>query len=68
MEFTPTMGIQPWLDNDVEALIAELAERLERDVAWVSQRYTELRLRVRNDNDIKLWHYNPWFGVYDTLY
>lgn len=68
MEFTPATGIQSWLDNDAESLIAELAERLERDVAWVSQRYTELRLRVRNDNDIKLWHYNPWFGVYDTLY
>lgn len=65
--FTPAPGVQPWLDNDAEPLIAELAERLKRDVAWISQRYTELRLGVRREGDVRQWRYHPWFGVYDTL-
>ncbi|GAA3532697.1 type I-F CRISPR-associated helicase Cas3f [Zobellella aerophila] len=58
-------AVSPWLDNDPEALIGELAERLDQDVERVSLRFTELRLRVGNENTIIKWHYHPWFGVYD---
>ncbi len=65
--FVPAQRIEPWMDNSSDALVAELAERLERDIGWVSLRYTELRLGLRREGDTRQWHYDSLFGVYDPL-
>lgn len=65
--FTPAERVELWLDNDPVTQIADLAERMERDVGFISLRYTELRLRVRQPEGPSPWYYDPQFGVYDAL-
>lgn len=65
--FTPATGVEPWFHNDPEALVSELADRMERDLGWVSKRFTEIRLDAPKGNNVRKWHYHPWFGVYDVL-
>lgn len=62
--FEPVERIEPWINNDVSHLIYVLADRLERDVSWVSQRYTELRLKSYGNDVIQPWHFDPAFGVF----
>lgn len=65
--FSSAPGVEPWLDNEAAPLMQQLAERLERDIGWIGLRYSELKLRVRNDrDDVQKWRYHPLFGVYDT--
>lgn len=67
-DYSLAPGVEHWIDNDAESLLQQLADKLDRDIGWVSQRYSEIKLRVRRDqDDAKPWHYHPWFGVYDTL-
>ncbi len=65
VSYQSAAAVSPWLENDPEALIDELAERLDQDVERVSLRYTELRLRMGDADTVITWHYHPWFGVYE---
>lgn len=56
-------GVQPWLSNDVKALIENIAEMTACELSYASRKYTELRLR---DTE-KQWLYDPWFGVHGAL-
>ncbi len=58
--FLPGNGMQPWLENDAKALIERFANIKEMELAEISKKYTELRLRKTD----KKWLYHPWFGVY----
>jgi CRISPR-associated endonuclease/helicase Cas3 len=65
--FALAQGIQAWINNDSATQVADVAERLDRDIGWVSLRYTELRLGLRREGDVRQWHYDPLFGVYDAV-
>lgn len=62
-----TASVQPWLETTMEALLAEQAERLEQNVARLSQRFGEIRLRISNKNSLEKWLYHPWLGVYKKI-
>jgi CRISPR-associated endonuclease/helicase Cas3 len=55
--------VHPWLDNDVKALIEDIAETKEMTLSDASKRFAELRLRETEAR----WLYHPWFGVHGAL-
>lgn len=60
-------GVQHWMENDAYGLIEELAERQGLEIAEASLKFSELRLRKKNEEKVERWVYHPWFGVHSTL-
>lgn len=62
--FNVAQSVSRWIDTDAEALFSELSEGLQMEVADVSRRFGEIRLRRPNENDLASWQYHPWLGVF----
>ena len=60
-------SVSPWIETDAETLFGELSECLQMEVADVSRRFGEIRLRRPSKNDVAKWQYHPWFGVFREL-
>ncbi len=63
-QLTASQQCSPWLEGDVTALIAELSEQLQREVADISKHFSEIRLSRYNDSGSQVWQYHPWLGVF----
>ncbi|MFK4751845.1 type I-F CRISPR-associated helicase Cas3f [Oceanobacter antarcticus] len=59
-----TRSISPWIEADLETLIAQTAQALSLEVADVSRRFCEIHLRQPADNNVERWNYHPWLGVF----
>ncbi|MFY9180552.1 MAG: type I-F CRISPR-associated helicase Cas3f [Venatoribacter sp.] len=60
-------SVQPWLETEMTALLADLAQRREQGVDALSERFGETRLRVPAKGSLSKWQYHPWLGVYQLL-
>jgi CRISPR-associated endonuclease/helicase Cas3 len=60
-------GVSQWIETDAETLFSELSEDLQMEVADVSRRFGEIRLRRPGENDLASWQYHPWLGVFREL-
>lgn len=56
-------GVQPWIANEVKALLENIAEMETMELSDASKKFTELRL-LETD---KKWRYHPWLGVHGAL-
>ncbi len=63
--FVPAERVSPWINNDIALIFADLAARLEENVATISVRFGIIHLAKRND--VKTWGYDPLFGVHELL-
>lgn len=66
-DITFSLNAQPWLETKMETLLATQAEKLEQDVASISKRFGEIRLRKPSSNSLDKWLYHPWLGVYRAM-
>jgi len=66
-DITFSLNAQPWLETKMETLLATQAEKLEQDVASISKRFGEIRLRKPGSNSLDKWLYHPWLGVYRAM-
>lgn len=66
-EVTFTKSVQPWIETTMEALLAIQAEKLDQEVSTLSKRFGEIRLPKPYENNLELWSYHPWLGVYRTI-
>ncbi len=62
-----SLSVQPWLETTMETLLATQAEKMEQDVASISKRFGEMRLRKPSPNSLDKWLYHPWLGVYRAM-
>jgi len=56
-------GNSPWGDNNLSAILYDLSEAMDMDMAYASRRFATLRLREAD----RRWHYNHALGVYQPL-
>ena len=63
---SPALGAMPWLDLETEAIYQRLADTFDMELAEVSVRFGELRLRDRKNADYR-WNYHPLLGVFEEL-
>ena len=54
--------VVPWINNEIEQLITEQAEKMDAELAHCSRRFAVLRLREGED-----WFYHTLLGVYKRL-
>lgn len=60
-------GVCAWLESDYAAVMLDIAERRDMELAQVSRRYGEINLRVGQAGD-DAWLYHPLLGVFRELY
>lgn len=61
---SPVQGVTPWLNLETEVIYQRLADTFYMELAEVSVRFGELRLRKNTE---KRWNYHPLLGVYEEL-
>lgn len=55
--------VTPWINNEIEQLIVEQAEKMDVELAQCSRRFAVLRLYETEKN----WFYHPLLGAYKLL-
>ncbi len=65
VELPQIARVQAWVANDVKALLEQIAEREQMELAHASRRFASLRLRELGEQ--AQWCYHPLMGVYGAL-
>lgn len=56
-------GVEMWMDSDYADVLRTLADEMDRELSWISERFGEINLRTQDGG----WLWHPQLGVFRVL-